>query len=94
MANITNGALKHRRKAYAPFEKNLYDTKTSKYTVSTDKKVRNIKKLKIIICVIVLIIFIFIGFIITDSLMNISEIPYSANDKAAAIITVGNVLKL
>lgn len=71
-----NQKYNKRRRSYTEFRSSYSDNKD--YFISTDVKSSRMPVLKYVIIAVAVIVFIFMGFIITDALLNISESPYKA----------------
>lgn len=69
-----NQKYNKRRRSYTEFRTSYSDNKD--YFISTDKKSSYMPVLKYVIIGVIIAILIFVGFIVTDALLNISETPY------------------
>lgn len=69
-----NQKYNKRRRSYTEFRTSYSDNKD--YFISTDQKSSYMPVLKYVIIAVVIAVLIFVGFIVTDALLNISETPY------------------
>ncbi|MGN1480008.1 MAG: hypothetical protein ACI4XH_09585 [Acutalibacteraceae bacterium] len=72
-----------RRRAFADFKENQYDDSFS-LSPKQKRKIAVLESLKWAAIIIIAAVFIALGFIITDSLMDISEQPYQDNNTYSA----------
>lgn len=73
--------LNKRRKSCTEFRTSYSDNK--KYFISTDKRKKGMSALKYIIIAVFMLVIAFIGFIVTDAVLEISEAPYTAEETTA-----------
>ena len=72
-----------RRRAFADFKENQYDDSFS-LSPKQKRKIAVLESLKWAAIIIIAAVFIALGFILTDSLMDISEQPYEDNNTYTA----------